>query len=521
MCIRDRSQPARNGSTDPEVTQNHNEINPTETSVGHIHPEPEDGASSLKNPVAEESAAKAKKKKKSKKHKKSRSSSSSSSSSVEASEKKNKKKHKKKSSRSRSRTKERKSKRSRSATKNKKRRSPSPSGSSSSSGSSSRSPSRSRSRRRSPRHRRRGGRDNRNRDRSRDRHRPHHHHANNRRDRDRDRQHRDRKPSPHATDRDGKRSRTRSPPPFLRRGRSPNGVNRVPPPNPVVSDIMEQNKPKLFWDGFQWVPKTNSAPHVDPAILNQTRKMRRIQITNLPLYLGLVEKDVMEIVKKFLFDNYLNDFGNLNPVLTCQVNTQTNSAILEISSVEETNRLVKIETLKIFGHSCKISRLGESQFGNTQSLANLVSNAQTAAQAQAAALTALKVFQNKDGGSNQSSNFVLTKPGAQIPPSKVLKISNGVDQERSLTMPETEYEEIFDDLLLEFSKYGKVIDGFIVKPQFAAIAAEAGCVFLEYEQLENAETALNEMFGRKFDNRDLKIIFMNEEVYYKHFRGLR
>ena len=88
-------------------------------------------------------------------------------------------------------------------------------------------------------------------------------------------------------------------------------------------------------------------------------------------------------------------------------------------------------------------------------------------------------------------------------------------------MPDTEYEEIFDDLLIEFSKYGKVIDGFIVKTQFAAIAAEAGCVFLEYEEKDNAETALNEMFGRKFDNRDLRIIFMNEEVYYKHFRGLR
>lgn len=107
---------------------------------------------------------------------------------------------------------------------------------------------------------------------------------------------------------------------------------------------LEADKPKYFWDGFQWVAKTNSIPNIDPNILNQTRKMRKVQISNLPLYMGLTENDIKQIVSQFLIDNFLNDVGNFNPVVSVCLNHQGNFAILEISSVEETNRLIKIES---------------------------------------------------------------------------------------------------------------------------------------------------------------------------------
>ena len=107
---------------------------------------------------------------------------------------------------------------------------------------------------------------------------------------------------------------------------------------------LEADKPKYFWDGFQWVAKTNSIPNIDPNILNQTRKMRKVQISNLPLYMGLTENDIKQIVSQFLIDNFLNDVGNFNPIVSVCLNHQGNFAILEVSSVEETNRLIKIES---------------------------------------------------------------------------------------------------------------------------------------------------------------------------------
>lgn len=75
-------------------------------------------------------------------------------------------------------------------------------------------------------------------------------------------------------------------------------------------------EPPKFWDGFQWIIKTNCLPTIDSNLMSQTRKMRRVQISNLPLYLGLVDKDIADIVNKVLIENYLNDPGNNKPVVS-------------------------------------------------------------------------------------------------------------------------------------------------------------------------------------------------------------
>ena len=85
-------------------------------------------------------------------------------------------------------------------------------------------------------------------------------------------------------------------------------------------------------------------PNIDPDLMTQTRKMRRIQISNLPLYMELSEQDIAELVSKFLIKNFLNDPNNNHPIISCTLNSQGNSATLEISSVEETNRLIKVES---------------------------------------------------------------------------------------------------------------------------------------------------------------------------------
>jgi len=85
--------------------------------------------------------------------------------------------------------------------------------------------------------------------------------------------------------------------------------------------------------------------------------MRRIQIGNLPIYLGLNEKDIGELVTKFILDNYLMDPGNTKPVLFCQHAPSSNGAIVELSSVEETNRLVKLEYLTLFDEKCRVQRV--------------------------------------------------------------------------------------------------------------------------------------------------------------------
>lgn len=43
--------------------------------------------------------------------------------------------------------------------------------------------------------------------------------------------------------------------------------------------------------------------------------MRKVQVSNLPLYLGLTDQDVYCLVEKYLVENYLTEKGNAKPVL--------------------------------------------------------------------------------------------------------------------------------------------------------------------------------------------------------------
>lgn len=130
------------------------------------------------------------------------------------------------------------------------------------------------------------------------------------------------------------------------------------------------------WDGFQWQKRTSGV--TDPAMLNQTKKMRRVQLSNVPLYLGLSDESVMKVVNDYLLRNYLNDANNQHPVLSCEINRKERIAIVELSSVEEANRFSKIKDINILNVTCKVTRLGESMYGTTTNMATILQNANVA-----------------------------------------------------------------------------------------------------------------------------------------------
>ncbi len=115
---------------------------------------------------------------------------------------------------------------------------------------------------------------------------------------------------------------------------------------------------------------------VDPNFFSKTKKNRRIQVTNVPLYLGLTKEEVKELCTQYIIKLYMNDTGNNNPIHTLDLNYLQNSVILELSSVEEANRLLKIVNMDILGVPCKIIRCAESMFGQESSLIVKVQNAQ-------------------------------------------------------------------------------------------------------------------------------------------------
>jgi hypothetical protein len=107
--------------------------------------------------------------------------------------------------------------------------------------------------------------------------------------------------------------------------------------------------------------------------------------------MGLTENDINELVTKFMIKNYLNDNMNNCPIVNVEIFEADRSVAIELSSVEETCRVCQQEKVELFkGNISRIIRLGDSIYG-----ASIVTQAQTAAQAQAAAFAAISVIQNK------------------------------------------------------------------------------------------------------------------------------
>jgi hypothetical protein len=127
----------------------------------------------------------------------------------------------------------------------------------------------------------------------------------------------------------------------------------------------------------------------DPSQQLQTKKMRRVVISNLPIYLGLKEKDVRILITDFIKKNYLNDPGNQEPVVLCELNGNARTATVELSTVEEASRLSKVSNICILSVKCKVTKVAESMFGPTTSLGTLIEAAQTTAKAQAIAHNAM------------------------------------------------------------------------------------------------------------------------------------
>lgn len=107
----------------------------------------------------------------------------------------------------------------------------------------------------------------------------------------------------------------------------------------------QNNNEGEFWDSFSWVPRINYTPNVSSSALVNTKKMRRMMITNVPYEMGISKDDLRELITRFMTVNYLKDSMNNCPVRDLEINEEDHSASVELSSVEETCRMCKLEKI--------------------------------------------------------------------------------------------------------------------------------------------------------------------------------
>lgn len=308
------------------------------------------------------------------------------------------------------------------------------------------------------------------------------------------------------------RSRTRSPHPWLRQlgGETP----------PRRGNEREPDR-ELFWDGFQWVAKSNMLGTNIDQVLETHRRARRLGVSNLPMEYNITENDIKEFFTKKMIQFNLTDPGNQNSVLKIYIDEeQPNSATVEFSSQDEAARALRLDGIRMLGKSLKVARTEEIEglgalgqvLGVNTHVISASDSVETSAKAAAAAVAAIQDIQG-----NRAADLAIEGQYSK-PKNKVLKISDFVDKKGIEKLPEAEFKEIEGDMMNEFSKFGVVNYCRMVRPADAKLGAEPGCVLIEFTHHDDAENAKLNMFNKKYDGKDIKIIDVPDSVFQEELK---
>jgi RNA recognition motif-containing protein len=302
--------------------------------------------------------------------------------------------------------------------------------------------------------------------------------------------------------------------------------------HPYFSKLSKIRREKLakqrenkFWDGFQWVSKesiilANKDPtkHLKKDLesgnvdlkkdekLVTGKDLRRVVATNLPLEYGLDQEDLA---------NYLmvkcKEKGDEIQFRSIFLNYEHNSGIIEVMEKEQTDLLIKIDGDVLFGQTLRFTKVAdENGFIHGGDSENLMQDsAQLTAQAAAIVNARIRGLQGKGWPTNLNmigeSNLISTSK-----PSRFIKIYNAFD--RYETMTAEMFEEMYEDMeemMLQFGQFNMLK---IIKNGEEKLGAEVGSVFVEFATEEEAKAAKETLKGKIYDGREVKSIFVPEEV---------
>lgn len=112
-------------------------------------------------------------------------------------------------------------------------------------------------------------------------------------------------------------------------------------------------------------------------------------------------------------------------------------------------------------------------------------------------------------------------------PTRAILLTNMMDQVEAESKPGKEFEEMLEDTIQVFSRFGQIEQAAILNREKKAAAdshsnhsIELGAIVIVYVDSQAAETAAYNMQGRKYDNREIRISAISNEVCQSVF-GLK
>ncbi|PHJ24344.1 splicing factor u2af family auxilary factor large rrm domain-containing protein [Cystoisospora suis] len=260
---------------------------------------------------------------------------------------------------------------------------------------------------------------------------------------------------------------------------------------------------RLFWDGFQWVAKTgavNAAGGTDAALMNSTRKLRRLYFGNLPLHMGLTESAFQEIVWNEMRNRGFCIDPNSNPVLYVWfAKDKGNYGFVEFATVEETERALTMDGMLCMGIPLKVSR------PNDYSTTSSVQTQAMSMMGQQAAALLIGQLAAPMGPPPGSTRYL-----------RVLQICDPASMEG-----EEDYRDLLEDVKEGLEKAGKIVNAVVITPQNKASTPYELCdIILEYGTPAEVDACVGSMTGRKYMGKPIVMVRLEETAFQQYISPL-
>ncbi|CAA9989349.1 RNA-binding protein, putative [Plasmodium knowlesi strain H] len=298
-----------------------------------------------------------------------------------------------------------------------------------------------------------------------------------------------------------------------------------------LADMEGHETTSVFWDGFQWVAKTNhsSTSHLDPAVMNSTRKLRRLYFGNLPLHLGLSENEFQETIWDEMKKRKFCNDDNINPVLYVWfAKDKGNYGFVEFSTVEETERALTMDGMLCRGVALKVSRPNDYSSTNTMKH-NQPSLLQSVGAVASGVATGVVSGVVSGGG----SVYGKPPPPPGAPPPSVLTgaMDNQSDLETKYlrvleivseqSINTEDYSSIVEDIKDGFHSQGIIINAILITPKYAHTTPfSVGDVLIEFENASSVDSSIANMSNRKYEGRIIRMEKLDEATYDMHVKPI-
>ena len=226
------------------------------------------------------------------------------------------------------------------------------------------------------------------------------------------------------------------------------------------------------------------------------------------------------MVEKGVVSSKLSNIEIEKKIEDIEINKDTNIVLLTMENLDLAKSMILLDGIILLGRTIRVSLYSEIKdlsLDNIEKASAMANSANVTAKSAAISFAAFEsIFRSNVGKKDIILNVEQENNARSKDTSNVIKIMGLLgreDDNYENKLDESEYKELYDDMMEAFSQYGKIQKILVIGEKEEKLGAEIGSVFIQYSKVKEAETAYQNMSNKKYKGNEISIVFVPLYVF--------